>query len=176
MAVTVTVTGSGTFNGKSSNLGSYQVSEESTPTNPLDSSGGTGSISFDVTATPDTLLLMNDTVTLSDGTNGITTGEVTDVSDSDGLVQVQADTRLKNLVADRIVPPFHGDLGDALRAILGPTKAELEETPLQSVAQATDVVDDQTGVRVDEVLDVLDASRVQQELDADQHIGHRIAD
>ena len=117
MAVTVTVAGSGTFNGKSSNLGSYQVSEESTPTNPLDSSGGTGSISFDVTATPDTLLLMNDTITLSDGTNGLTTGEVTDVSDSDGIVQVQADTRLRNLVADRVVPPYHGTLGDALRAI-----------------------------------------------------------
>lgn len=68
------------------------------------------------------------------------------------------------------------DLGDALRAILGIAQAELEEAPLDGVAQATDVVDDQTGVRVDEVLDVLDASRVQQELDADQHIGHRIAD
>lgn len=134
MSIEVEVTGNGKFAGYRTNLESYSVTEDSTPTAPGDSSGGTGSIAF--TATEDTsatgtILLLNDVITLSDTSAGQTQGTVTSVNVANGprtggydsrggSATVTADGRLGILNATGFVPAFMGDLDGAATMILGP--------------------------------------------------------
>lgn len=122
MAINVAVTGNGHFKGSGTNLTSYSTSEDSTPINVNDSSGGTGQITFGVIedATAEgTILLLNDTIELTDGSNGRTQGIVNSVSSTDSVAQITADSRLILLAATRTAAPFVGTLTNAFIYYLG---------------------------------------------------------
>lgn len=122
MAVTLKVTGNGHFQGAATNLESYSVSEDSTPIEASDNSGGTGSMDFNVVEDPagdGTILLLNDTVELEDGSNGRTQAIVKTVSGNDGIATVTADSRLNLLMTNKQAAPFTGALGNALLYYFG---------------------------------------------------------
>lgn len=119
MAIELKVTGNGYFAGSATALESYSTTEESTPIDPSDSSGGTGQVNFSVVDDPEgTIFLLNDTVELTDGSNGRTQGVVNGVSGANGLASISADSRLSLLVADRTAEPFVGTLEAAFRYYL----------------------------------------------------------
>lgn len=116
MAVNLKVTGNGHFKGASTNLTDYTSTEDSTPIEGSDSSGGVGQIQFGVVedATSEgSILLLNDTVELEDGSNGRTQGIVNGVTSTDGVASVTADGRLVAFMATRTTQPYTGTLGGA---------------------------------------------------------------
>lgn len=122
MAVSIEVVGNGHFQGARTNLTQYSSTEDSTPIDPSDSSGGTGMIDFTVVEDADpegTILLLNDTVELEDGSNGRTRGLVYSVNSTGGEASVSAYARLVALNVDRGVAPFTGTLENAFRFYLG---------------------------------------------------------
>lgn len=121
-AVEVEITGNGFFSGAKSNLVTYAVTEDSTPIEASDTSGGTGQINFTVTDDPDaegTVLLMNDEATLSDGAKGVTAGKITGISSDGNEASVTADGRLNQLVSTRQALPIVGTLEEVMRYYLG---------------------------------------------------------
>jgi hypothetical protein len=122
MGVTLDVTGNGHFSGSRSNLADYSVTEDSTPIDPSDQTGGVGQINFTVIEDPGatgSVLLLNNTVQLADGGNGSTKGVVSSVSSADGVASVTADGRLIALVSTITALPYVGTLGGALIYYLG---------------------------------------------------------
>lgn len=122
MAVNLKVTGNGHFQGASTNLTDYNATEDATPIEGSDSSGGVGQITFGVIEDPTsegTILLLNDTVELEDGSNGRTQGVVNGVSSTDGVASVSADARLVAFMATRTTQPYNGTLGGAFTYYLG---------------------------------------------------------
>ena len=116
MAVTLKVTGNGHFAGAETNLSGYSVQEDATPTVGGDNSGGVGQIDFTVIedkGPEGTILLLNDTVELTDDSNGRTNGDVSSVSVNDGVASISAISRLGRLVATRTVQPYTGTLTGA---------------------------------------------------------------
>lgn len=117
MAVEVEVVGNGRYAGSRSNIGTYSVSEESTPIEASDSSGGTGQITFSAVDDPSRLgsmLLLNDTVKLTDGDRGNTEGRINSLVSNDGTLNVTADSRLGRLVVEKIADPVNGTFSDAM--------------------------------------------------------------
>jgi hypothetical protein len=116
MAIELEVIGNGHFKGARSNIANYTVTEDSTPIDPNDTSGGVGQIDFDVIEDDDNgaILLINDTVMLTDQSNGKTTGTVTGISGNDGVASVTANSRLGLLLSTVQAQPFTGRLEDAL--------------------------------------------------------------
>ena len=101
MSIEVALTGNGTFAGARSNLTDYSVSEEATPLDIADTSGSTGTISFQAIDDPNrkgSVLLAGTGVVLTDTERGSTSGNISDISGNDGQLSVTADTRLGALV------------------------------------------------------------------------------
>lgn len=114
MAVDITV-GSQKFR----NVSGYSVTEDSSPINPADSTGGFGYISFTSTEEEFDRLLLGKQLDLEDGINGTTQGFVSSVNSSNGILTVNADSRLSLLMAERQVQPFTGTLKNALLYYFG---------------------------------------------------------
>lgn len=117
MSVEVAVTGNGRYAGSRSSVGDYTVLEESTAIEASDSSGGTGQISFSAIDDPSrtgSMLLLNDTVELTDGARGMTQGKINDIQGVNGAVAITADSRLGRLVIDATSPGVNGTFGDAV--------------------------------------------------------------
>jgi hypothetical protein len=117
MGVTLDVTGNGHFAGSNADLSDYSVTEDSTPVDPSDQTGGIGQINFTVvedTSVLGSVLLLNDTVKLADQSNGSTQGIVSTVNAQDGVASVTADNRLIALVSIVTAQPYIGTLGGAL--------------------------------------------------------------
>lgn len=114
MAVEAKITGNGAFNGVSTSIADYSATEDATPIDPNDTSGGVGQLQIAVVEDPKgvggTLSLLNDAVTLSDGNNGTTTGLVNQLSTTDGVTTVTANSRLSLLLNPTLVPPVSGTL------------------------------------------------------------------
>lgn len=127
MAITVELTGNGKHSGNKSALISYSVTEDSSPVDPSDTSGGTGQFSFSVMEdeSPNgSILLHGDSAQIVDQSNGRTTGNVNGLATSGGtdakagITQVTADSRLNILNSSKTAQPFNGTLGDAFRYYL----------------------------------------------------------
>ena len=104
MAIEVEIVGNGRYAGAKSNVSAYTVSEESTPAELSDSTGGTGQITFSAVEDPSRLgstLLLNDTVKLTDGDRGNTEGKINSITGNDRILTVTADSRLGRLVVDK---------------------------------------------------------------------------
>lgn len=113
MAVEVQVIGNGIYAGARSNIGTYTVSEESTPVEASDTSGGTGQITFTAVDDPSrfgSMLLLNDTIKLTDGERGDTEGKINAITSNDRTLNITADSRLGQLVVDKLVDGYEGTL------------------------------------------------------------------
>ena len=116
MAISIQVTGNGLFQGSSTALTGYTVTEDATPIEGSDTTGGTGTLNFSVVENPaanGTIMLLNDSVQLTDGSNGITSGIVYSVADGDGIATISTNARTNAFVANVKVAPYTGTLGGA---------------------------------------------------------------
>lgn len=116
MAISLEVTGNGLFQGSSTALTSYTVSEDATPIEGSDMTGGTGTIVFSVVENPaanGTIMLLNDSVKLTDGSNGTTSGTIYSVADGEGIANISANARTNAFIANTKVAPYTGTLGGA---------------------------------------------------------------
>ena len=116
MAIFLDVTGNGSFRGSSTSLTDYSTSEDATPIEGSDTTGGTGTINFSVAENPaadGTIMLLNDSIQLTDGSNGVTSGIVYSVIDGNGIAKISANTRTNAFVANLKVAPYTGILGGA---------------------------------------------------------------
>jgi len=104
------------FLGGSENIKTYSVQEDATPTDPNSSAGGVGQITFGVNEDTETLHLLQETITLSDGNNGKTQGVIRNLSNSNGDVSITADSILSLFNSDHTVLPFIGTLAGAFQA------------------------------------------------------------
>ena len=117
MAISLAVTGNGLFQGSSTALTAYSVTEDATPIEGSDTTGGTGTLNFSVMENPaadGTIMLLNDSVQLTDGSNGTTSGIVYSVSDGDGLASISANARTNAFIANVKIAPYTGTLGGVL--------------------------------------------------------------
>lgn len=106
-------------------LSEFSYSESVSPLEPSDSSGATSQVTFtagEVTANkvgnthPNSKLLINNDVTISDSLNGMISAKVSKLSVAGGRVSVTADTHLAKLNVTVTAPAVHGTLIDALNA------------------------------------------------------------
>jgi len=97
----------------------YSVIEDSTPTDPSDTRGGVGQFSFDLDIADAPKNSIGKIANISDGAYGSTTGTITGLSGTEGVVTVTADSRMAQLVVERIAQPYNGTLGGAFRYYLG---------------------------------------------------------
>ena len=98
------------------NQAGYSVTEDSTPLDPSDSSGGVGQFTVgiseeDVATNP--RFLRKKTATLVDGSQGTTTGVVRGVSGANGDLTLTVNSRMAQLAVQRTAAPFVGTLEDA---------------------------------------------------------------
>lgn len=121
MVIEVEVIGNGRYAGAKSNVGEYSVLEESTPIDASDSSGGTGQITFTAADDPSrqgSILLLNDTVRLTDGDRGETQGKINSLAGTNGTVSVTADSLLGQLVVDKTALPQTGTFENVIQYYL----------------------------------------------------------
>lgn len=121
MGIEVSVTGVGSYAGAKSNIGQYRVTEDSTPIEASDSSGGTGQIQFTAIEDPTRLgsaLLLNNDIQLSDGDRGLTAGRINHVSSNNGDLDITADSRLGRLVIDTEADPVDDTFNNVIRYYL----------------------------------------------------------
>lgn len=114
MAVDITIDGKPYWNADS-----YAVTEDSTPIDPSDSTGGVGQFTFSVPEDADSKTFRNKVVTLTDGTQGVTEGIVRGLSGDGTTVVITADSRVGALMVTRTAQPYVGTLGGAFRYYLG---------------------------------------------------------
>lgn len=103
-------------------LSEYTSTEDITPVDGGDSSGGTGQVTFAVQEDPDingTVLTYDREIQVVDTQQGTAVGRITSIGNSDGVSQITAMGKLSALVAEATVPPFTGTLGNAFRSYLG---------------------------------------------------------
>jgi hypothetical protein len=135
MGVTLTLNG-----GPETNIVSYSATEDSTPIDPSDSSGGVGQISIslaDDMQRDGSILYINDDITLSDGINGTTTGKVNSVNLSGGIADISADSHVGMFLSQQSVPPFTGTLADAFYSycdIVGLSANRYVDSSIASIA------------------------------------------
>ena len=91
------------------------MQEDATPTDPNSSAGGVGQITFGVNEGLETLHLLQEVVSLSDGNNGKTQGVIRNISSSNGDVTITADSILSLFNSDHTVLPFIGTLAGAFQ-------------------------------------------------------------
>lgn len=113
----------GSFRGGPSNISNYSYSEQATPLEPSNNSGGVSQMTFDVVENADggagSIMLLDDTITLSDGSNGTTTGFVSSIVGTDGIANVTVNSRLQLLLAERQAQPRSGTAESIFRYYLG---------------------------------------------------------
>jgi hypothetical protein len=93
---------------KPESIFSYSYSEEVTSISPAESKGGTGQLTFSAVAEPDSLLLVNNTLTLTDTERGSVSGQVKSIALNNGVVNITADTIMSRLNVFRTAGPVGG--------------------------------------------------------------------
>jgi hypothetical protein len=105
--------------GVSRNIEDYSVSEDSSPIDPSDQTGGVGQFTLNVGDEDFKRSLILKTVELSDGSQGTTTGIASGSATTDGAPVLTVDSRLNVLTAIRTAQPFNGTLGAAFTYYVG---------------------------------------------------------
>ena len=96
----------------------YTVTEDSTPVDPSDNSGGTGQFTVTIPEPTASQQMYAQTATLVDTSQGTITGSVIGLNASNGILTVTAGSRLDLLNADRSIPPYTGTLGGWFEMVL----------------------------------------------------------
>lgn len=112
MSIEVTMSGSGSIGDIAPG---WSVNEYATPVTIGETSGGTGNVSFNAASLPDSLFVINNTVTTSHDMLGSVSGVVKSVSQTGLDVSVGHTTALNIFDANRNIPPLGaGGIGPAL--------------------------------------------------------------
>ena len=122
MAIELEVTGNGNFSGARAAIETYRVTEDSTPIEASDSTGGTGQITFTAVDDPSrfgSMLLFNDTIRLSDTQRGDAEGRINEITSNDRLLSVTADSRLGDLVVEKQAAAVNGTFLSVVLYYLG---------------------------------------------------------
>src|SRR5690606_22818778 len=96
----------------------YSVTEDSTPLDPSDSTGGFGQISVEVREFDDMGTMLNEPLALIDGALGETVGTIREVEGNGLMGRMTADSRLGLLAVESDTQPFIETLGDGIRYYL----------------------------------------------------------
>jgi hypothetical protein len=124
MGIRVTNIGSGSLGSRG--IENYSYSEDVTSLEPSEITGGTGQLSFsapsndldkDGNTHPNSLLLINNTMTLTDDSRGSIDFQVKQVSLNSGIVSVLGDTLESRLNAERTASAHGGSTANLLTAI-----------------------------------------------------------
>jgi len=121
MAVEATISGTGTYAGVRANIADYSAVEDATPIDPASNSGGVGQLTLSVVENPSasgTISLLDNGITLTDGSRGTTTGTVSGIDVSDGVASITADSRLGALLATRTAAPQNLNMEQTFRYYL----------------------------------------------------------
>lgn len=122
----ITLTGNNGSGRLDDEIESYSYSEDVTSLEPSELSGGTGQLTFVGPATsvnnlngthPNSKLMINNTVTLSDDVAGSVQARVRQLSVSDYVLSANADTLQSRLNVERTAEPHGGSLANLLTAI-----------------------------------------------------------
>lgn len=89
----------------------YSATEDSTPIDPTDTTGGVGQFNVGADETKSSPLLLRKTVDITDGSQGTTTGTIRTLASNDGQLTITADSRLNLLTATKQAQPRTGTLG-----------------------------------------------------------------
>lgn len=89
----------------------YSASEDSTPIDPTDTTGGVGQFTVGAAETPASPLLLRKVIDINDGSQGVTTGTIRNLSSNDGALTITADSRMNLLTATKQAQPQVGTLG-----------------------------------------------------------------
>ena len=103
------------------NPAGYSVSEDSTPLDPNDTVGAVGQYTLTIpeeNIEDNPRFLKGKTASLSDGTQGTTTGTIRGVSGRDGDITLTVASRIDQIAVDRTIQPFVGSLGAYLTHLL----------------------------------------------------------
>lgn len=122
MAIEVELTGDGRFKGAASAITDYSVTEEATPMDAADTSGGVGEVTFNAVDDPSragSVQLIGTTVELTDSERGVVSGTITDLNSVDSFITVNAESRLGPAVTTVDADAFNGTFGDAVTYYLG---------------------------------------------------------
>lgn len=122
MAVEVEVIGNGNFAGAKAAIETYRVTEDSTPIEASDSTGGTGQITFTAIDDPSrmgSMLLFNDAIKLSDSQRGDAEGKINEITSNDRVLAITADSRLGALVVDKQATAVNGTFLSVILYYLG---------------------------------------------------------
>lgn len=101
------------------NADSYTVSEDSTPLDPSDSTGGVGQFTVTIPESTDAKHLSGQTVTLVDGTQGTTIGTSNGITGDGQVFTLTVDGRLNAFMATQTAQPYSGTLGGAFTYYCG---------------------------------------------------------
>lgn len=115
----------------------YSVTEDSTPIDPSDTTGGVSQFSISVDEWADIRDSDGDIVTLADGAQGTTTGTVNGMSSVDGVATITADSRLNVIAVERTAQPYSGTLGGAFTyylSLVGITTGIVIDSSITSIA------------------------------------------
>lgn len=121
------------------NVSPYSVAEDSTPLDPNDTVGAVGQFTLDLAEEnidDNPRFLKGRVSSLSDGSQGRTTGTVTSVSNRNGDITLTVASRIGQIAVDRVLQPFDGTLGDYIEYLLdavGITDFYAIDDDLQSV-------------------------------------------
>lgn len=96
------------------NLSSFSVQEDATPIDPASSAGGVGRIQVNLDDGRDTASYMGQ-ITLVDAANGKTSGAINNISSTNGVATLTADSAMGLFNTDRTVDPFVGTLQEAIQ-------------------------------------------------------------
>jgi len=125
MTIEVEVFGTGRFAGHKTNISSYSYSEESTPHNIGDDSGGVGAISISALDNEnDGMVLYRDVIRLTDSRYGSATGRIDSLSSTNGVLDLSASSRLVFINTDGTITAGNYTIRSLVRAILLQARVE----------------------------------------------------
>jgi hypothetical protein len=108
MAVNVSING-----GNPVNISSYSLTEDSTPIDPNDSSGGIGQVNVSLASGVDSELYINDSVSIVDSVKGSFKGTINSVQIQQNTTTVSGDSLVQKLIATVDAGMFNGTLTNA---------------------------------------------------------------
>ena len=101
------------------NASGYSVTEDATPVDPSDTTGGVGQFTVAMEEDANSKTLTDKTVQLIDGSQGSTTGTARNPSSINGALSLTVDSRMAALAVQRTAQPYVGTLEGAFRYYLG---------------------------------------------------------
>lgn len=118
------------------NVATFQLSEDSTPIDPSDTTGGVGQISLTIAKHRDWRHMRKQTLDLEDSAQGTTQGRVEELVDSSEVIQITAISRLAQLTVVRTAQPYRGTLEGAFAyylSLCGITEKYIVEESVRSI-------------------------------------------